>query len=220
MGYTSEDKPNPRGELCIRGLNVFVGYYKDPKNTAEALDEEGWFHTGDIAEVDSVGRVKIVDRVKNIMKLAQGEYVALEKIENLFSSIPHIVQIYVHGDSLQSYLVAVVVPDPVLLSGIASRILGKKIAPDNEAALSEAIKDPSVNAHYLGELTKEGKKGGLKGFEMIRRIHLSLTPFSVENGTLTPTMKIKRKDAWNLYQTELNALYALGEPSSSNNIKL
>lgn len=55
---------------------------------------------------------------------------------------------------------------------------------------------------------------------MIRRIHLSLTPFSVENNTLTPTMKIKRKDAGNLYQTELNALYALGEPSSSNNIKL
>jgi len=220
MGYKSEDRPNPRGELCIRGLNVFVEYYKDPKNTAEALDEEGWFHTGDIAEIDSVGRVKIVDRVKNIMKLAQGEYVALEKIENLFSSIPHIAQIYVHGDSLQAYLVAVVVPDPILLSGIASRILGKKITPENEPALLEAIKDPGVEAHYLGEITKEGKKAGLKGFEMIRRIHLSLTPFSVENGTLTPTMKIKRKDAGNLYQTELNALYALGEPSSSNNIKL
>lgn len=135
----------------------------DPKNTAEALDEEGWFHTGDIGEIDSAGRVKIVDRVKNIMKLAQGEYVALEKIENLFSSIPRIAQLYVHGDSLQSYLVAVVVPDPILLSGIASRILGKKIAPEDEAALSEAIKDPSVNAYYLDELTKEGKRGGLKG---------------------------------------------------------
>ncbi|KXN90530.1 Long chain acyl-CoA synthetase 6, peroxisomal [Leucoagaricus sp. SymC.cos] len=217
MGYTAEDKPNPRGELCARGLNVFAEYYKDATNTKKAFDEEGWFHTGDIAEIDSFGRVKIIDRVKNIMKLAQGEYVALEKIENIFAANPLIAQIYVYGDSLQSYLLAVVIPDPILLAPLASRLLGKKIPPEDGPALAEAIKDDRVNAHFLSELTKDGQRFGLKGFEMIKRIHLSLVPFSVENNTLTPTLKIKRKDAANLYKAELAALYALGEPSNGVN---
>ncbi|KAF9453282.1 long-chain-fatty-acid-CoA ligase [Macrolepiota fuliginosa MF-IS2] len=217
MGYTSEDKPNPRGELCFRGLNIFTEYYKDPKNTQEGIDQEGWFHTGDVGEIDPAGRVKIIDRVKNIMKLAQGEYVALEKIENLYSSNSAIAQIYVHGDSLQSYLLAVIVPDPVYLAGIASRILGKKIGPEDQAGLTEAIKDSRVNAHILDVLSEDGRKYGLNGIEMIKRIHLSLVPFSVENGALTPTFKIKRKDAANLYRAELDALYALGEPRHGNN---
>ena len=64
MGYTSEDKPNARGEICIRGENCFKGYYKDEKNTRETLDDEGWMHTGDVGEVDSFGRFKIIDRIK------------------------------------------------------------------------------------------------------------------------------------------------------------
>ncbi|KAF8905973.1 hypothetical protein CPB84DRAFT_1813952 [Gymnopilus junonius] len=213
MGYSSDDKPNPRGELCVRGANCFKTYYKDEKNTKETVDEDGWVHTGDVAEIDSCGRVKIIDRVKNIMKLAQGEYVALEKIENLYSSTPLVAQIYVHGDSLQSYLVGVLVPDPVQLSGIASTVTRKNISPEDTAALSLACKDDRVVAHILGLLTKIAQQNGLKGFETIKRIHLSLVPFSVENNTLTPTMKIRRKDAYKMYKKELDALYELGEPS-------
>lgn len=119
--------------------------------------------TGDVAEIDSVGRVKIIDRVKNIMKLAQGEYVALEKIENLFSAYPSLAQIYVYGDSLQSYLVAIIVPDPVALASIASEMLGKHITPEDQAGLKEAIKDAHVNAHFLSGLTAYGQKLGLRG---------------------------------------------------------
>ncbi|KAG1896085.1 long-chain-fatty-acid-CoA ligase [Suillus fuscotomentosus] len=115
MNYTVEDKPNPRGELCVRGPNCFTRYYKDEKNTRDTL-QDGWIHTGDVAEVDPQGRFKIVDRVKNIMKLAQGEYVALEKIENMYIACPLVQQIFVHGDSLQSYLLAVLIPDPVTLA--------------------------------------------------------------------------------------------------------
>ena len=64
MNYTAEDKPNPRGEICIRGDHVFTSYYKDEQNTREALDEEGWLHTGDVGELDSYGRVRIIDRIK------------------------------------------------------------------------------------------------------------------------------------------------------------
>ncbi|KAH9484154.1 Long chain acyl-CoA synthetase 6, peroxisomal [Psilocybe cubensis] len=214
MNYTSEDKPNPRGELCVRGANCFTTYYKDEKNTKETVDEEGWVHTGDVVELDSCGRVKIIDRVKNIMKLAQGEYVALEKIENVYSSTPLIAQIYVHSDGLQSFLIAVIVPDPVQFSGIVSSVTGNKVAPEDVAALAAACKDSRVISHVESLLMKIGKQNGLKGFEIVKRVHLSLTMFSVENNTLTPTMKVRRKDAYNMYKKELDALYALGEPSS------
>ncbi|KAI6140743.1 hypothetical protein BKA82DRAFT_4208251, partial [Pisolithus tinctorius] len=73
MNYLSSNKPNPHGELCVCGPNCFMGYYKDEKTTQEML-RDGWIHTGNVAEVDSSRRFKIIDRVKNIMKLAQGEY--------------------------------------------------------------------------------------------------------------------------------------------------
>ncbi|KAJ7445716.1 hypothetical protein B0H11DRAFT_1746452 [Mycena galericulata] len=213
MGYTSEDRPNPRGELCMRGATTFTTYYKDEKNTKDTVDEEGWVHTGDVAEIDSCGRFKIVDRVKNIMKLAQGEYVALEKIENTYSVCPVVAQIYVHGDSLQSFLVGVIIPDPVQLSAIASNLYGKKVAEDDVAALAAACRDERVNRHILGMLAQEGNKNALKGFESIKRIHVSMDAFSVEDGTMTPTYKVRRKDAYNKFKAELDALYSLGEPS-------
>ncbi|KIL69616.1 hypothetical protein M378DRAFT_1048314 [Amanita muscaria Koide BX008] len=212
MGYTSEDKPNPRGELCIRGPNCFSGYYKDEKNTKETIDDEGWMHSGDIAELDAFGRVKIIDRIKNIMKLSQGEYVALEKIENTYSSASIISQIYVHGDSLQSYLVAVIVLDPVQLANIASTVLKRKIAADQLEELSTVTSDRRIQDAVLSIMSKEAERNGLKGFETVKRVHLTLRPFTIEEGTLTPTLKIKRKDAYKLYQTAIDGLYREGEP--------
>ncbi|KAF8350833.1 long-chain-fatty-acid-CoA ligase [Amanita rubescens] len=220
MGYTSEDKPNPRGELCIRGVNCFTEYYKgdmltlpQTRRTHEnTLDNEGWLHTGDVAEIDSCGRVKIIDRIKNIMKLAQGEYVALERVENLYSSVPIVSQIYVHGDSLQSYLVAIVVLDPVQLAILASKVFRKKVAQDNQQELFRAISDQSIQDQILSILSREARRNGLKGFETVKRIHLTLEAFSVENGTLTPTMKIKRKDAYKMHKAAIENLYRMGEP--------
>lgn len=97
------------------------------------------------------------------MKLAQGEYVALEKIENLYSGSPVVAQLYVHGDSLQSYLLGVVIPDPVQLSSIISSIHGRTISHEDLEALSHACKDEKVIQHVLSVLTKEAKKNGLKG---------------------------------------------------------
>jgi Long-chain acyl-CoA synthetases (AMP-forming) len=97
------------------------------------------------------------------MKLAQGEYVALEKIENLYGASPVVGQIYVHGDSLQSYLLAIVIPDPVQLATIVSSLTGARVKPDDFETLLKACKDERVNKHFLTTLTQEAKRNGLKG---------------------------------------------------------
>ena len=126
------------------------------------------------------------------MKLSQGEYVALEKVENVYAACPIIQQIMVHGDSLQSYLLAIIIPDPVQLAKIASRIWGKPVSETDMAKLDEAVKDEKVVKAILDILTKDGVKYGLKGYEFVKRIFVTNELFSVENGCLTPTMKVRR----------------------------
>ena len=114
MNYFSTDMTNgkntPRGELCIKGSNLTPGYFKDPAKTAELYDKDGWMHTGDIAVLTTTGCLKIIDRAKNIFKLQHGEYISPEKIENVLSTSPWILQQFVYGDSYKTYLVAVIVP--------------------------------------------------------------------------------------------------------------
>lgn len=90
MQYLSSDKPYPRGELCMKGSTIFQGYFKRPDKTAESFDEQGWFRTGDVVEAYPNGTVRIIDRSKNIFKLSQGEYIAPEKVENIFALCPYI----------------------------------------------------------------------------------------------------------------------------------
>ena len=126
------------------------------------------------------------------MKLSQGEYVALERVENVYAACPVVQQIMVHGDSLQSYLLAIIVPDPIQLAKIASRIWKKPVSETDMTRLDEAVKDEKVVKAIMDVLTKDGVRYGLKGYEFVKRIFVTNELFSVENGCLTPTMKVRR----------------------------
>ncbi|RIA88588.1 hypothetical protein C1645_725835 [Glomus cerebriforme] len=202
MNYTSKDNPYPRGEICVRGHSVFREYYKLPEITAEILDKDGWCHTGDIGYWDDHGRLVIIDRVKNIFKLAQGEYIVPEKIENVYSKHELVSQVFVYGDSLQPSLVAIIVPnEEMLLKWAKQNNLGKKSS-------QELCKDPKVNGYFLQTLIKYGKANDLKGFECVKNVRLTYKPFSSDNGLLTPTFKLKRYQAKIKFQKEIEEMYA------------
>ncbi|TKY88108.1 hypothetical protein EX895_002818 [Sporisorium graminicola] len=210
LGYTSDDKPFPRGEVLVKSQSNFAGYYKDEAKTKETLTEDGFLRTGDIAAIDEFNRVKIVDRVKSLLKLSQGEYVAIDNLSEFYGQNPLAAQLLVHGDSLRDYLIGISVPEPTTFAPLVSKILGKQVSAEDTAALSEACKDEKVIAAYLDQYTKIARKNKLKGYEYIKGLFLTMEPFSVENGLLTPTFKVKRHEAVKHFADQIEAVYAKG----------
>lgn len=199
MNYLAE---NGEGEVCVSGPNVFQGYLKDPEKTKDAIDADGWLHTGDIGKWLPNGTLKIVDRKKHIFKLAQGEYIAPEKIENIYLRSEAVAQIFVHGDSLQACLVAVVVPDPDFLPGWTKRNLRL------EGSYQELCGRAEVKAAILEDIVRLGKEGGLKSFEQVKAIYIHTELFSIENSLLTPTLKSKRNEMRQHFRSQIDELYA------------
>uniref|UniRef100_A0A8D3EFQ7 Arachidonate--CoA ligase n=1 Tax=Scophthalmus maximus TaxID=52904 RepID=A0A8D3EFQ7_SCOMX len=192
---------NGEGEVCVKGPNVFQGYLKDPEKTAEAIDKDGWLHTGDIGKWLPNGSLKIVDRKKHIFKLAQGEYIAPEKIETIYNRSDPVAQIFVHGDSLQACLVGIVVPDPDFLP-----IWVKK--KGIEGSYTELCSKKEVKDGILEDILRLGKEAGLKSFEQVRDIALHPEMFSIQNGLLTPTLKAKRTELRSHFREQIDKLYA------------
>uniref|UniRef100_A0A671MBN2 Arachidonate--CoA ligase n=1 Tax=Sinocyclocheilus anshuiensis TaxID=1608454 RepID=A0A671MBN2_9TELE len=192
---------NGEGEICIRGHSVFRGYLKDEERTGEALDADGWLHTGDVGQWLPNGTLRIVDRKKHIFKLSQGEYIAPEKIENVYTRCVPVLQVFVHGDSLQSYLIGVVVPDPEVFVDWAKErgIVG---------SYEELCQNPDVKKAVLEDMTAVGKEAGLKSFEQVKDFYLHPEMFSVSNGLLTPTLKSKRVDLRRVFSEQIAQLYS------------
>nr|CBX25388.1 hypothetical_protein [Oryza brachyantha] len=202
MNYTSEDQPYPRGEICVRGPTIFCGYYKDEIQTREAIDEDGWLHTGDIGLWLPGGRLKIIDRKKNIFKLAQGEYIAPEKIENVYAKCKFIAQCFIYGDSLNSCLVAIVAVEPEVLTAWAA---SEGIQYED---LRQLCADPRARAAVLADMDSIGKEAQLRGFEFAKAVTLVAEPFTLENGLLTPTFKVKRPQAKAYFVKEIADMYS------------
>ncbi|GAA5949948.1 hypothetical protein JCM3765_007747 [Sporobolomyces pararoseus] len=217
MGYTAEDKPFPRGEICTRGAHLMGGYYKEPEKTRETMTDDGWLRTGDIGLIDDLGRLKIIDRVKNLVKLSQGEYVAVEKIENVYALSPLLAQLYVHGDSLRDHLVGICVADPVQFAPLCSRVLGREIAATDAAALNTAASDPKVINAFARQLAPYGKKARLNSYEQLQdNIFITVDVFPPE--AMTPTMKAKRNIVAKIYGNKITELYKAAEGQVRNKL--
>jgi long-chain acyl-CoA synthetase len=189
MGYLSSDSPQPRGELLVRGNTLFREYWRNPEGTAAAVDADGWFSTGDIATVDSRGRFAIIDRRKQLLKLAQGEYISPERIENLFlGTAGWLGTAFVHGDSDKSSLVGLFGVDPESFAPWASKVLKKTIDQKDYAAIKQACADPKIRVAATKELAEISRKNRLMKYEYCRALYLYLEPFTEANGLLTPTL--------------------------------
>jgi len=191
-----------KGEICVKGPNITKGYYKDPAKTAELIDEDGWLHTGDVGQIMPNGTIKIVDRKKHIFKLAQGEYVAPEKIENVYVRAPTVAQVFVDGNSLQRHLVAIVVPnDKELIKWYKDNV------HNNGTSLEEICNSKQARDHILAEMTKIGKDNKLNSMEQVKAVFLSPQQFTIENDLLTPTLKAKRPQLRRYFAATIDKLY-------------
>ena len=173
----------PDGEILTRGACVMKGYWNKPVETAEAIDKDGWFHTGDIGVLDG-GRVKITDRKKDLLVLGNGKNVAPQPIEIALQESPLIAQAVLLGDS-QKAIAALIVPNFPNLREWAKT---QNISAENDADL---VKNLAVLAHFKAQI--EALTPHLADFEKIRKFALISEPFSAQNGELTPTLKVKRR---------------------------
>ena len=217
MGYHNTDtlhnkvlRCDGRGEICVRGPGVFQGYFKDPESTAEALDADGWLHTGDVGMWTPFGQLAIIDRKKNLLKLSQGEYVAVEKVENVLGRASLIAQIFVHGDSTKNSIVAIVVPDEEVAK--SAGLVGTEESSD------------VLHDRIMEQIASLSKEGGLHGYETVKAVFVEPPSVSSlwtpENNLLTPTFKLRRHDLRTKYTTHIQALYKKLEDGLSTRSKL
>jgi len=201
MEYRHTDKPYPRGELQMKGSTIFKGYFKRPDKTGEAFDEEGWFNTGDVVQVYPNGSVKIIDRSKNIFKLSQGEYIAPEKVENIFALCPFVAQSMVYGNSLKNCCVAIIVVEPAT---------AKKWGESNGMSGEDAeaiVKSAEFKKVLMDQLDEVGKANKLSSLERPRDVCITTEAFSIENDILTPTFKLKRNVGAKVYENQIAVMY-------------
>jgi long-chain acyl-CoA synthetase len=213
-GYHSTNKP-PQGEIWIRGASVTSGYLNLEKETKESFTDDGWFKTGDIGEFDSAGQLRIIDRKKNLVKMAHGEYIALEKLESVYRSTPVVGNICVIADPSKNKPIAIVVPAEPALKQIASD------AGVQGNGLEDLCHNEKVNGAVLREMQKAGKNGGLTGIEMIDGVVLSDEEWTPQNvsctnvhdhdnisnrlsqGLVTSAQKLNRKGINEKYKKEI-----------------
>jgi fatty acid CoA ligase FadD9 len=189
LGYFRTDSPYPRGELLIKTETIIPGYYKRPEVTAEVFDEDGYYQTGDVMAEIGPDELVYVDRRKNVLKLSQGEFVALSRLEAIFVSSPLVRQIFVYGNSERAYLLAVVVPTEDAITRVDD------VVEDLKPLLSESLQ-------------QIGKDAGLNSYEIPRDFLIETTPFSTENGLLSGIRKLLRPQLTDHYGERLEQLYA------------
>ncbi|CAD8049638.1 unnamed protein product [Paramecium sonneborni] len=204
MNYHSTDinqqgQITPRGEICLRGNAIFAGYYKDIEKTKEMIDKDGWIHSGDVGVIKPNGALQIIDRVKNIFKLSQGEYIAPEKIEGIYTRVNGVTEAFVYGDSSKSYCIAIIVPDKQFVLNLGAQF-------GINQTFEELCQNDNIIKHFLEQITKQGKLEKLNGLENIKKLYLEPVSF-VTHGLTSNTLKLMRHKAKAFFTVQINKLY-------------
>ena len=184
------------GEILVKGPLVMDGYWNNPEATADALID-GWLHTGDVGRIDSDGYIQITDRKKDIIVVSGGDNVSPQRVEGLLTLQPEIAQAMVYGDA-RPHLVALIVPDPATIESFARH---HKVA----AKLSELAENDEFTA-LLGEAVERANLD-LSVIERVKRFVIAHDAFTVENGQMTPTLKIRRQHILEVYRKAVEGLY-------------
>lgn len=200
-GYFSTNNP-PQGEVYVRGPAIFKGYYKRPDLDKESFTEDGWFKTGDVGQWNKDGTLSIIDRLKNLVKLSGGEYIAIEHLESIYKSCPLVANGAMIANQSHSQPAMVIVAHPQNLPAFA-----KKNGLGDGEDLEELCKDEKVVDAALKELNSVGRKQGLKGMELLEAIVLTHEEWTPESGFLTAAQKLQRKTIEKHYEEQIKKVY-------------
>ena len=205
LGYSIDDVIDgvncPAGEICLKGPLIFKGYYKNDEENAKAFDKDGYFHTGDVGRIyPNFGNgLKIVDRVKEIFKLSQGEYIIPAKLESVYSKSTFIQQIMIYGNSSMNNIIAIICPEK------------KHCAEALEISVEELVKDEEnkkLKDLIINDLSKLAKEANFNGLEKVKYVIITFEGFTVDNSCMTPTMKIVRKKVEIRFKNRIDKLYS------------
>jgi long-chain acyl-CoA synthetase len=189
----------PDGEILTKGVTNLRSYYRLPEATAEAIDADGWFHTGDIGEMDEDGFIRITDRKKDLIKTSGGKYVAPQMIEGQLKMDPLISQAVVIGDQ-RKYVTALV----ALNTDVATKLLQEagETAPSDADAL---LRHPALGKRVQEKLNEVNR--GLGSWEQVKYFRVLPRELSEADGELTPTLKVKRKVVSERYRDLIDSMY-------------
>jgi long-chain acyl-CoA synthetase len=204
LGYTINDVIDgincPAGEICLKGPLIFDGYYKNDAENEKAFDKDGYFHTGDVGRIfPNLGNgLKIVDRVKEIFKLSQGEYIIPAKLESVYSKSSFIQQIMIYGNSSMNNIIAIICPE----KKHCAEALGISIEE-----LTKNEDNPELHNLIINDLLKLAVEANFNGMEKAKYALITFEGFTVENSCMTPTMKIVRKKVELKFKERIDKLY-------------
>ena len=205
LGYSVDDVIDgvncPAGEICLKGPLIFDGYYKNDEENRKAFDEDGYFHTGDVGRIfPNLGNgLKIVDRVKEIFKLSQGEYIIPAKLESVYSKSAFIQQIMIYGNSSMNNIIAITCPE----KKHCAEALGISIEELAKNEENEDLKNLIIN-----DLLKLAKEANFNGLEKVKYLLITFEGFTIDNACMTPTMKIVRKKVELKFKSRIDQLYS------------